>query len=153
MIWRSCSSALLNRPKHGTFLPKLLAVPLPRNNNVSLWNHHFYALYCCAATAILACDHDLMAAPDHGLGEVAEMTVLLNVGDLLAVDDQGGTGLGAADHFDYVALQLGVVDLQKHILLLALCDEREFVGFADVAQVVLLVDGANTPEIIPGLQA
>ena len=88
-----------------------------------------------------------------GVSEIPEMPVRLNVGHCLAVDDQGGAGFGASDDLDDVALQLGAVDFEEHVLLLALRHQGELVGFARVADVAFIVNRAHSPEIVARIEA
>src|SRR5579862_5317162 len=120
---------------------------------IRLRNHDIDALDSRAASPVLTGDDDLVASSHHRRSEIPEMPIRLNIGYFFPIDYQRGARFGAPDHLDDVALQLGAVDIKHHFLFLALGHKGELIRIARIADVVLVVDGANPPEVIPRFEA
>lgn len=107
----------------------------------------------CSAPAILTCDGDDVVTGCHRGCKKSKTPVRGDVGHRLSVDQESGTGLGAAADFHHFALKFDGIDLQKHALLFVLLDDGKFVGGSGFARSALGIDGFDGPEIFSGIEA
>ena len=74
--------------------PQAPIIALLRRTSTVLRNDNVDALDGCSAAPVLSRDDDRVASPRHRLGEIPEVSVRLDIRYLLAIDDQGRSGLG-----------------------------------------------------------
>src|SRR5690242_12026331 len=111
-----------------------------------------HLLLVCSSPAILPNHHNRMLAGLQRLRKITESAVRCDVRHMLAVDDQRSPRLGASDNFRHAAMQKWRLKLQKHFLRLPLRHERELIGIADLAALLLRANGRDIPEIISAFQ-
>src|ERR1700747_2301471 len=117
-----------------------------------LLRYHDGHLLCrCSSPAVLSNHDNSMLSGQQRLGKMVKRSIPCDVRHRLSVDDQRGARLGAAGDFNRVAHELRTLNLEEHILRLALRDQREFIRFAYVARRFPGARRGYVPEVVPGI--
>src|SRR3989442_1561457 len=105
-----------------------------------------------ASPAVRSDHHNGMLARVELFSEMSEAAVRPDIRHRLAVHDERGARLGAPDDLHDMPVKLRALNLQRHLLGLALRHERELGRIAGIAGALLLIHCDNVPEIIAGLE-
>src|ERR1700756_205272 len=106
-----------------------------------------------ASSAVLSNHYNGVLAGRQWLGKMAKVSVRSNIWHGLAVYDECCSRLSAPDNLHHPPMELRAVDLQHHLLRLALRHQSKLERVADFAGAFFLIHRRHVPEIITAIQA